>query len=213
LCHDDRTRMKELQRALAEIAAIRGQVARATQFRGYGPFTLAATGLLAVIAAAAQSAFVGDPTRHPAAYLQIWVGTAALSLALIGAEAVSRARRAHSMLAPAMLRSAGGEFLPAIIAGLLLTVVIARAAPQSVWMLPGLWQVTFSLGVFSSCRLLPRPMLAVGLWYLATGLIVLAEGAGGNALSPWAMGVPFGVGQVLVAAVLRFGYRAPHEVS
>lgn len=205
--------MRELQRALAEIAAIRGQVARATQFRGYGPLTLAATGLLAAVAAAAQSALVGDPARHPAAYLEIWVGTAALSLTLIGAEAIARARRAHSTLALPMLRSAGGEFLPAIVAGLLLTVVIARASPQSVWMLPGLWQVTFSLGVFSSCRLLPRPMFAVGLWYLLTGLIVLADGAGGSALSPWAMGVPFGVGQVLVAGVLRFGYREKYEVS
>jgi len=29
-------------------------------------------------------------------------------------------------------------------------------------MLPGLWQIVFSLGVFSSCRFLPRPMLAAG---------------------------------------------------
>jgi hypothetical protein len=215
LCHDADSGahiMRELQRALAEIAAIRGQVARATQFRGYGPLTLAATGLLAAAAAAAQRALVSDPTRHPATYLGIWTGTAALSLMLIGAEAVARARRAHSTLALPMLRSAGGEFLPAIVAGLLLTVVIARGSPQSVWMLPGLWQVTFSLGVFSSCRLLPRPMFAVGLWYLLTGLIVLAEGAGGSALSPWAMGVPFGVGQVLVAAVLRFGYTERYEI-
>ena len=199
--------MSELQRALAEIAAIRGHVARATQFRGYGPLTLAATGLLAAIAAAAQAALLGDPARQPGAYLEIWVGTASLSLTLIGVEAVLRARRAHSTFALPMLRSAGGEFLPAIVAGLLLTVVIGRDAPRSIWMLPGLWQVVFSLGVFSSCRLLPRPMFAVGLWYLMTGLLVLADGNGGNALSPWAMGVPFGVGQLLVAAVLRFGYR------
>src|SRR5579883_392358 len=117
--------MRELQRALAEIAAIRGQVARVTQFRGYGPLTLAATGLLAAAAAVAQGAFVTDPTRHPAAYLEIWVSTAALSLTLIGAEAIARARRAHPAFALPMLRSAGGEFLPAIVAGLLLTVVIA----------------------------------------------------------------------------------------
>jgi hypothetical protein len=205
--------MTELQKALAEIAAIRGQVARATQFRGYGPLTLAATGLLAAAAAAVQAALVRDPARRPAAYLLIWVATAALSLTLIGAEAISRARRAHSTLALPMLRSAGAEFLPAIAAGLLLTAVVYRDAPEGVWMLPGLWQVVFSLGIFSSCRLLPRPMFAVGLWYLMTGLIVLAEGARGNALSPWAMGAPFGVGQILVAAVLRFGYRERHEIT
>lgn len=78
-------------------------------------------------------------------------------------------------------------------------------------MLPGLWQIIFSLGAFASCRLLPRPMLAAGLWYLSSGLILLARGGGEYALSPWAMGVPFGVGRILVAAVLWVGYREGHE--
>lgn len=205
--------MKDLHRALAEIELIRGQVARATQFRGYGPATLAGTGVLAIIAAVTQAGLVNNPSRHPAAYLTLWVATAALSLALISMEAISRARRAHSMLAVPMLRSAGEEFFPAIVAGLLITVVISHDSAQSVWMLPGLWQVLFSLGVFSSCRLLPRPMFAVGLWYLTCGLFLLARGDGDQALSPWAMGVPFGAGQILVAAVLRFGYREAHEDS
>jgi hypothetical protein len=205
--------MRELRKALAEIEAIREQVARATQFRGYGPVTLAGTGVLAAISAAAQAAWVNDPRHHPAAYLTLWVATAALSLILISVETISRARRAHSALAPTMLRSAGEEFFPAIVAGLMLTVVIARDSPQSVWLLPGLWQVIFSLGVFSSCRFLPRPMFAVGLWYLTCGLILLAHGDGESALSPWAMGIPFGIGQVLVASVLRFGYRETDEVS
>ena len=112
-----------------------------------------------------------------------------------------------------MIHSAVEQFLPAIVAGLLLTVVLVRCATQSVWMLPGLWQVIFSLGVFSSCQFLPRPMFAVGVWYLAAGLSCLALGGGTWTLSPWTMGVPFGIGQVLVAAVLQFGYRRADEES
>lgn len=205
--------MSDLRRALAEIEAIRGQVARATEFRGYDPATLAGTGVLAGIAAALQAVWIDDPTRDPAAYLKLWVGTAVLSLAFIGIETIARARRTHSRLAVPMLRSAGGEFLPALVAGLLLTVVIARDSASNVWMLPGLWQVIFSLGVFSSCRLLPRPMFAVGLWYLTSGLTLLACGNGAYALSPWAMGIPFGIGQILVAAVLRFGHWQTNEIS
>ncbi|MBW4051494.1 MAG: hypothetical protein HIU85_08540 [Proteobacteria bacterium] len=205
--------MSDVRRALAQIEAIRGQVARATQFRGYGPATLAATGVLAVMAAAAQAALVSDPREQIASYLSLWVGTAIVSLALISLETISRARRAHPTLSLPMLRSAGEEFLPALVAGSLLTVVIARGSAGDVWMLPGLWQILFSLGVFASCRLLPRPMLAVGLWYLASGLLLLARGSGEYALSPWAMGVPFGVGQSLVAAVLWLGYREAHESS
>jgi hypothetical protein len=54
-------------------------------------------------------------------------------------------------------------------------------------------------------------MFAVGVWYLAAGLTCLPVGDGERAFSPWAMGVPFGIGQLLVAAVLQFGYREAHE--
>jgi len=194
-----------LYKALAEIDAIRGQMARAAKFRGYGPATLAATGALALVSAAAQSYWLKNPARETGVYLAIWISTAALSVIIIGIETIRRAQRVHLGLAKEMLHSATEQFLPAIVGGLLLTVVLVRYAPQSLWMLPGLWQVLFSLGVFSSCQFLPRPMFAVGVWYLAAGLTCLALGSGEWAFSPWAMGVPFGVGQLLVAAVLYFG--------
>jgi hypothetical protein len=203
----------ELQKALAEISAIRGQLALGTEFRGYGPGTLAATGILALLAAAVQASWLRDPAHAVDAYLALWVGTAAVSLAIIAAETFSRARRVHSGLAMQLIHAALEQFLPAIVAGLLLTVVLWRIAPQELWMLPGLWQVLFSLGVFASCRFLPRPMFAVGLWYLAAGLGCLIVGSGSHALAPWLMGVPFGVGQLLVAAVLQFGYQRQHRAA
>jgi hypothetical protein len=68
------------------------------------------------------------------------------------------------------------------------------------------WEVIFSLGIFASCRFLPRLMFGIGLWYLAAGLCCLALGSVGS-FSSWAMGIPFGVGQLLVAVVLQFRYR------
>jgi hypothetical protein len=50
--------------------------------------------------------------------------------------------------------------------------------------------------------LLPRPTFWVAVFYLGAGLTVLAIPHGDAALSPWMMGVPFGVGQLLAAAVL-----------
>ncbi len=100
-----------------------------------------------------------------------------------------------------MIRMAVQQFLPSAIAGALIAVVLVRFAPQAFWLLPGLWQVIFSLGVFSSCRFLPRPMIAAGIWYLLTGLACISTGSI-RALSPWAMGVPYGVGQLLVASIL-----------
>jgi hypothetical protein len=45
-------------------------------------------------------------------------------------------------------------------------------------------------------------MFAAGVWYLAAGLAWLAFANGAHAYSPWAMAVPFGIGQLLIAAVL-----------
>ncbi len=196
----------ELHKALEEIHSIRCQVARGTEFQGYGPLTVAITGLLALGAAAIQAFRLPDPQQHTAAYLAIWITTAALSFVIIGAETVVRAQRVHSGLAVEMIRSALEQFLPSIVAGLLVTVVVARCVPQSLWMLPGLWQVIFSLGVFASCRFLPRPLFGVGVWYLSAGLTCLALDDPGRAFSPWSMGIPFGIGQLLVGAVLQFGY-------
>jgi hypothetical protein len=202
--------VKNLDETLAEINVIRHQIARTTEFRGYGPVTIAVTGVAAFFSAALQSQWLQRP-GDIGAYLGLWIATAAFSLIIISIETITRTRRAHPILARQMIHSAMEQFLPAIVAGLLATIVLARSAPQSLWMLPGLWQIIFSLGVFASCRFLPRPMFAVGVWYLATGLTCLAFGSGAWALSPWTMGVPFGLGQLFVAVALRFGYRRADE--
>jgi hypothetical protein len=194
--------MLDLDRALTDIKAMRSQIARGTEFRGYGPQAFAATGLLAIFAAVAQSRWIENPVDEVFAYLTLWIVTAILSAIVIGIDVVTRSRRVHSGLADEMIQAAVEQLLPAMVVGTLLTFVIARFAPQALWLLPGLWQIVLSLGVFASCRGLPVPLIAIGIWYLASGLACLAFAQGDAALSPWAMGVPFGVGQLLAAALI-----------
>ena len=205
--------MNDLHQALADITAIRGQIARGTEFHGYGPAALVVTAVLALLAAALQAYWIGDPLHAIGAYLALWIAAAALCVLIVGIEAVRRARRMHDGLADDMLRAAGESFLPAAAAGVLLTLVLLHAAADELWMLPGLWQILFSLGVFASCRSLPRPMTAVALWYLGCGLACLALANGANVLSPWAMGVPFFGGQLLSAVLLRQSFGAGHGES
>jgi len=194
--------MRDLDKALADITEIRSQMARGAEFQGYGPVTVAATGVLAFLAAGAQAIWLPNPAADVFSYVALWVATAAVSIALIGIEMVARSRRIHSGLADEMIHAATEQFIPAGIAGALLTAVLFHSAPESLWMLPGLWQIVFSLGFFASCRSLPRPMRAVGVWYLAMGLASLAFANGAQAFSVWAMALPFGVGQLLMAAIL-----------
>ena len=194
--------MRELDRALIDITFVRKHIARTTQFKGYGPLTLAATGALALAVAALQGAWLRNPRNDGLAFIGLWTATALITVSLIGIEAVVRSRRLHGGLAPEMLHSAIEQFLPAVTAGGLITFALLRWSPASLWMLPGLWQIVFSLGVFATARILPRQVFIVGIWYLGCGLACLDLGQI-EPLSPWSMGIPFGVGQLLVALILQ----------
>jgi hypothetical protein len=199
--------MRDLERALTDISVIREQLARGTEFRGYAPATLAAAGALALIIAAAQAIWLKGTATHTRVFIALWVITAVLCVIVIAVETVRHSRLAHGGLATPMLQSALEQFLPAIVAGGLLTIVLLRVAPQDLWLLPGLWHIIFSLGVFASCRLMPRAIFVVGVWYLACGLACLVLAAPDRSNSPWAMGIPYGVGQLMVAGILHHRRR------
>ena len=202
--------MKDLERALSDIHSIRHQVARGTQFRGYGPASIAFSGILAIAVAWIQSGWDGLG-RDLTTSLLVWIAVAAVSLAVSGLETLVRAKRVHIGLAQEMLQSAVEQLLPALVVGVLTTVVMIRVAPQEGWLLPGLWQVIFSLGVFASCRFLPKQMFAVGVWYLAAGLCSMGVAGDAKVFLPWTMGIPFGIGQLAVAAVLWLGFEDQFE--
>lgn len=192
----------ELQEALTQISEIRRQMARAQVFRGYRAAPAAFSGVLALVTAAAQATFVPEPAQTIASYLALWTGTAILSVAVTFLVMVSRSRLSDSPLKVEITWLAIEQFLPSLVAGALLTLVLVQFVPESLGMLPGLWQIFFSLGLFASCRLLPRATFVVAVFYLLSGIVCLAVARGEAALSPWAMGIPFSLGQFLAAAVL-----------
>jgi hypothetical protein len=192
--------MTDLNRALVDIRSIRRQVAQTTEFRGYGPLTLTATAVVALLAGAAQSHWLPEPATHPGQYVAIWLTTGVFCAALIASQMVARADRIHAGMADEMVRMAVAQFLPAAITGAILPFVLLHGPPAVFWMLPGLWQIIFSLGVFASCRSLTRPMLLVGAWFMLTGVACLAMGDS-RALAPIAMCLPYSAGMALVAAI------------
>jgi hypothetical protein len=200
--------MKDLNEALTEITAIRRQIVRTAEFRGYGPMTVAMTSLVAIAAAGVQARFLPGAAHEVATFLAVWIATAVIATSLIGFEMVIRSRTMHSGLAQEMIFHAVEQLVPSLIAGVLITAVLIRVAPENVWMLPGLWQIVFSLGVFASARFLPRAVFAVAAWYLVAGLVCLAWAAGERTLSPWTMGLPYGIGQLLAAAILQWSETA-----
>lgn len=192
----------ELQEALCQISDIRRQIARTEVFRGYRPLTVGFSGVLGFLAAAFQSQWIASPESALRHYLCLWISVAAASVIIAGAELYWQVRGAGPGLAREMTLLAVEQFLPCVVVGALLTLCISRSAPLVAWMLPGLWSLTFSLGIFASCRLLPRQMFWVGLYYLMCGGGCLLWGQGDNAFSPWQMAISFGGGQLICAMIL-----------
>jgi hypothetical protein len=192
--------MTDLNQALTDIRSIRRQVAHTTEFRGYGPLTLSATAVLALLAGVAQLRWLPEPASHPVQYVALWLTTGVFSAALIVTQMLTRADRLHSGMADEMIRIAVTQFLPAGVVGILLPFVLLQITHDVFWMLPGLWQIVFGLGVFASCRCLPRPMLVAGVWFFLTGLACIYLGDT-RALAPAMMSYPYAIGMGFVALV------------
>jgi hypothetical protein len=201
----------ELDKALAQIDEIRASIARTETFRGYRSATVGFSGLAGIAGAIFQAAYIASPQAEISAYVALWVGVAALSLLVVSLELWLRIRRAVSANARRLTWLAVEQFFPCLAVGAVVTFVVVFAAPSSGWMLPGLWALVFSLGVFASCRLLPRAAFAIGVYYFAAGGICLLLGREELRLSPWLMAGTFGGGQLLTAAILYCTLERNHE--
>jgi len=200
----------DLREALTQISEIRQQVARTETFRGYRAAPVAFSGTLAVLAALVQNTWLPNPAEQLSSYLTLWVGAALLSMAVMGVYLGLHCWRSSLTLARSDTALAVGQFLPCVVAGGLLTVTLCYRAPETLWMLPGLWSMLFGLGIFGSWHLLPRSIFWVGVHYLGCGVFCLVLAQGEQAYAPWAMGVPFGVGQLMAAGILYWALERNH---
>jgi hypothetical protein len=196
--------MRDINKALSDIGEIRTQIAAGTAFRGYGPLAIALTGAIGLLTAAGQSILGIRPATQPIMFVWSWIGAGTLSAIAVRIEMQGRSRRLHSGLADTMIAQAVEQFLPAAAACFFIPIFLLRFEPQALWMMPGLWQLFVSLGLFASVRTLPRNMILVAGFYFVAAFANLMLAESHHALSAWLMGVPFFVGQMLMAAILYF---------
>lgn len=200
----------ELREALTQIAEIRQQMARGQVFRGYRAATTAFSGFVALVTGILELCFSND--LAPAGFVLPWVAAAALCVTVVGVEMVIRTRRSQSHVQRQLTLLAVEQFTPAIVAGALVTWVFCEFLSAQVWMLPGLWMILFSMGVFASARLLPREVFAVAGFYLLAGIttLILGRTAGVAALNAY-MATVFAAGQAAIAAILYLRLERSHD--
>lgn len=200
----------DLHEALTQISEIRQRVAQTETFRGYRAAPVAFSGVVAWTAGFCQYQWMPTPANDPLAYISLWVGAALLSMVVTGVFMWLHCTQSRLAVTRPTTMLAIGQFLPCIVAGGLLIVVLLYRVPDAIWMLPGLWSILFSLGIFASWRLLPKATFWIAVYYLIAGILCLMFAQGEYAFSPWAMALPFGVGQLLAAGTLYWTLERPH---
>jgi hypothetical protein len=212
----------EIQKALDQISEIHGHLAKSHVYRGYRAVPVALSGVLALVAAAAQTRLSGSD--WPLSFVVYWMAVGVLAAATACGGIVYGYLREESQLARRRTRATVGQLLPCLVAGFGVAVLLARPGSESIAFIPGLWAILFSIGIFASRPYLPRITGWVALYYLVAGALLLAMagepttlsgwgtsfivGFGRTAagypksLSPWGMGLTFGIGQILAGIVL-----------
>ena len=194
----DKVPPMQLEKALSQISEIHAQVLKTEVFRGYRAATMLVTAVVAITAAWFHAAVIVPST--PVEFAVFWVGVA-LFCALICAVDIyrgtmrvsNRVQRMKTVLVVA-------QSLPALLVGAIITGVLLQR-PGHEALLPGLWSVTFALGIWSARPYMPKAIGIVSLFYLLAGTWLLVQ-SDGAVPSPWGMGITFAVGQSATAVVL-----------
>jgi hypothetical protein len=205
----------DVGRALEQIAEIHEHLAKGEIYRGWRSVPVACSGLVGLAAAGWQAA--NGPSSEPWSYTVYWLAVGSLALLVgcseIGWHYVARATQPERRRSLQVV----GQFLPALVAGALVTGALVRLNPSLATLFPGLWALFFGVGIFAARPYVPRASGWVALYYWTAGLIWLWLPAHGAVWSPWAVGGTFGIGQLFAAAVLYWnlerGTDAERETS
>jgi hypothetical protein len=152
-------------RALADLRFIRETMEQAsvTTFSGGA---LIGVGLLAVLVGTLASL-----ARTRERWLLLWLALAAISVPLAALATARKSRAAGLPLASGPARKFALCLAPAMLAGGLLTVVLARAGQWS--LLPGLWLLVYGAGVVAGGTFSVRVVPVMGVGFMALGACAL----------------------------------------
>jgi hypothetical protein len=203
--------MSEVTRALAQIEAIHDHLARGQIYRGWRPVPVAASGVVGLAAAAWQPAVL--PAPDATAFATYWLSAAGVAMAIGCAEIVWHYAWRAQTGDRRQTRLVLGQFLPALVAGLVMTVALLGRPAALVGLLPGIWALLFGVGIFAASPSLPRGSRGVALYYWTIGVGLLAAVGGPLVPSAWTVGGTFGLGQLLAAAVLAVGRERTRHVT
>jgi len=169
-------------RAMDNLSFIRRTMERTTSFTSVPGWGGVVMGVTAVAAAAVAHGQRGTP-----AWLATWLVAGAVALVIGIGTMSAKARRAGTSVFSYSGRRFVLSYVPPLLVGLLLTVVLVRHGLEAA--LPGTWLLLYGTGVVTGGAYSVRAVPLMGLCFMAVGAFALfAPPAWGNVL----MGLGFG---------------------
>jgi hypothetical protein len=193
--------MRDIERALLDIAEVRERLAMTQRFKGYSGVAAAMSGLFALAAGVVQGLLVPMPHTGMQVhlYFAIWFACAAAS-AIVNYGAI-----AHWFVSDASARdrwqtgTVGLAILPALALGAALS--FALLASGRIAQLPGIWYGCYGVGLFASRTMVPRAVVPIAATFLLFGIVMLFMPSQ-IALAPWVLPAGFGCGQIAIGYLL-----------
>ncbi len=206
----------EIDKALDHITEIHRHLNKTEVYRGIGFLPIALSGLITFMAGYFQPFFVEE--GEPIAFVVYWSGLALINLVLAFGVISYNYFCRESSLDRKRTRTTMGQFLPSVLAGLIITFFLtwhveitffnnaslfdaSETLYSTLFYLPGIWATLFGLGILSSRPYLPKHSSWIVLYFFIAGFILLFMGNLGFSLGPWGMSVTFGFGLLLISAV------------
>jgi hypothetical protein len=197
----------DVPRALTEIAEIRASLAKAEVYRGYRSVPIAASGIVGFGAAWLQPATLS--TSDPTGFVLYWAIVAFVAGSVGASEIVYNYIVNEDEVGRRRTWQVTGQFLPSLLAGVIVTVSLLHLSASLVPLLPGLWAICFGLGIFASRPFLPRASTLVAFYFYVAGTALIWTAEAPTAMSGWHVGLTFGIGQLIGAVVLYWQVERP----
>jgi hypothetical protein len=183
-------------RAMDNLSFIRSTMERATAFTavpGWGGVAMGITALFATVLAY-RSASVNQ-------WLAIWLTASALAFTIGGGTMVLKARRAGTTVFSYSGRRFVLSYVPPLVVGAILTLVLVRAGLYSA--LPGTWLLLYGTGVVTGGAFSVRVVPIMGMCFMALGIMALLTPPG---WSEWLLAAGFGGLHIIFGLIIARRY-------
>jgi hypothetical protein len=182
--------------ALDNLKFIRSTMERAGSFTAVPGW-----GMVGVGAVALAATFVSWLQPSVELWIAVWLGAAAIAIVVGGWAMARKAHRVNDPILSGPGRRFGLSFLPPMVVGGLLTVVLYRAGLAGI--LPGMWLLLYGTGIATGGAFSVRPVPVMGICFMVLGAAALLGPAG---LGPWLMALGFGGLHILFGLIIARRY-------